>query len=248
MIRSERLEAETGAQTQVLIHVEDSGKGIEPDFLPEIFRTFSQQDSSSIRLHGGLGLGLAIVRNLIELHGGTIDAKNRSDGKGAIFTVRLPLRSTEKLPALPAAAEGNDTSKFRLDGVRVLVVDDDFNSRSAFAEVLRTFGANVDSTDSAAGALAFFEKIVPDVLVSDIAMPGEDGYSLIRKIRALSPSKGGATPALALTAYAGYEDSQRALSAGYQAHLSKPVEVLSLAEAVHQLSRPHRRPKSKKWF
>ncbi len=235
IVRLERHEGENGERTRVLIHVEDSGKGIDPEFLPNIFERFSQQDSSSIRLHGGLGIGLTIVKNLVELHGGTVEAKSLGKDKGAIFSVCLPLRSRKPLPRLAEPRASQKPQGIRLDGVRILIVDDELHAGTAFAETLQSLGAQTCLATSVPQAIELFKQLRPVVLVSDIAMPNEDGYSLIKKIRALSPEQGGQIPALAVTAYAAKEDVQRALSAGFQLHLSKPVDNYQLAKAIRRL-------------
>jgi CheY-like chemotaxis protein len=232
--------SDKGDQAQAMIQIVDSGKGIHPEFLPEIFNRFSQEDSSSIRLHGGLGLGLAIVRNLVELHGGRIRAESEGEKRGATFTVLLPLKSNHPLAEQPINPDKNVTDEIRLDGIRVLIVDDEPNTREAFTEILQSSGAETRTGSSAAEGFTLLKQFKPDVLVSDIAMPGEDGYSLIRRVRALSPSQGGITPAIAVTAYAGREDAQRALSEGFQAHLAKPLEAHRLFEMIAKLTHPKR--------
>jgi two-component system CheB/CheR fusion protein len=227
----------------IRIKIVDMGKGIPLDFLPSIFDRFSQVDSTSTRLHGGLGLGLAIVRNLAELHGGTVQAESEGLGKGATFTVTLPLapphQETQNMPTKrrePLRQTGNGEDHPKLTGLRVLIVDDEDYAREAFTELLSSFGAETKAAASAREALAVFSEFKPHVLMSDIAMPGEDGYSLMRKIRALGPTRGGEVPSLALTAYAGGEDVQRAYSAGFQAHLAKPVESIDLARMITNLA------------
>jgi two-component system CheB/CheR fusion protein len=240
-VRLDRIDARGDHKAKAVIKVLDSGKGIAPDFIPKIFERFSQADESSIRLHGGLGLGLAIVRNLVELQGGSVRAESMGDQQGATFTVTLPIQSDHMSPIRQAAnALIYSNSKgipVRLDGLRALVVDDELNTREAFGEVLRSYGAETQLAGSAKEGLKMFSDFNPHVVLSDIAMPGEDGYSLIQKIRALPIAQGSNTPALAITAYAGNDDVQRALGAGFQAHLSKPVDGLDLAKAVFRLTR-----------
>jgi PAS domain S-box-containing protein len=206
--------------------VSDTGQGISPSFLPFVFDRFRQADSSSQRAQGGLGLGLAIVRHLVELHGGTAEATSRGPGMGAAFTVRLPL--AQALADLPAAgAEPDDRLEDcppELRGLRVLVVDDQPEILELLEEILAPCGATVVTCDSARAALARLRAWRPDLLVSDIAMPGEDGYWLIRAVRELAPEQGGATPAVALTAYVRVDDRLRVLEAGFQQYVPKPVE------------------------
>jgi PAS domain S-box-containing protein len=220
------------------VSVTDDGKGIEPEFLPHVFERFRQADSTSTRSHGGLGLGLAIVRHLVELHGGTVQAESAGRGQGATFTVRLPL--TASLDALATRQEatppGEEPPSLRLDGVRVMVVDDETDVRDFLRTSLLQYGADVRAFGSSAEALAAVESERPDVLVSDIGMPGEDGYTFIRRVRALGPERGGQVPAAALTAYAKGEDGDRVLSAGFQVHLPKPVLPLELARVVATLA------------
>ncbi|MDZ8088806.1 MAG: PAS domain-containing protein [Nostoc sp. DedQUE12b] len=216
------------------IIISDTGKGINPDFLPYIFESFRQEDVSITRKYGGLGLGLAIVRQLVEAHGGTIAADSPGVGLGATFTVQLPLlnvqpeiKQTDELPQ----------SALELTGIRVLTVDDDPDARELITVLLAEYGAQVLTVDSATEVLANLESFQPDVLVSDIGMPEVDGYSLIQQIRALTPEKGGKIPAIALTAYARTEDSQRAITSGYQLHVTKPLDPEELVQAVVVLAR-----------
>jgi CheY-like chemotaxis protein len=225
--------------------VRDNGKGISPDFLPYVFDRFRQADSTSTRKYGGLGLGLAIVRHLVELHGGTVNAESQGPDKGAAFTVRLPLMEERVEPARgpgrPPAADAAGTTPVRLDGVKVMVVDDELDMRDFLSVSLRQYGADVTALATVGEAVAALEREKPDVLVSDIGMPGEDGYALIRKVRALSPDRGGQVPAAALTGFAAGDDTTRVLSAGYQVHLPKPVEPSQLAQVVGTLAgREHR--------
>jgi PAS domain S-box-containing protein len=223
--------------SHVEITVNDTGIGINPDFLPYVFDRFRQADSSSTRSHGGLGLGLSIVRHLVELHGGTVYVESAGEGKGAKFTLMLPL--------LNAKLEQTDTPKnspppslspsLSLIGIRVLVVDDEADIRDFITTILEQYAAEVQAVASVKEALDIIAHFKPDVLISDIGMPGEDGYSLIRKVRSQPPEKGGNIPAAALTAYARAEDRMRAIQSGYQLHLPKPVEPAELATVVASL-------------
>jgi PAS domain S-box-containing protein len=227
---------------RVSVVVSDTGKGISPDFRPHIFERFRQAESSTTRLHGGLGLGLAIVKHLVELHGGTIRAMSEGEGKGATFAVSLPIRAVSALPAESAWAEQGPPRvsaepAARLDGVRVLVVDDEPDARELVAMVLREAGAETREAESASSAMEAIDAQVPDVLVSDIAMPHRDGYHLLRDLRARAPHEGGSIPAVALTAFTRGEDVDRAMDAGFQLHLAKPVEPTHLVAVVHQLAK-----------
>ena len=220
------------------ITVADTGAGIHPEFLPYIFERFRQADATSTRRNKGLGLGLAISRHLVELHGGTIEAASSGEGHGSTFTVTVPLlrASAADLAGQPAVrAENWPPQGGSLDGVRVLVVDDESDARDALALVLERCGAQVTVAASAPEALAAWRREPHDVLLSDIAMPGEDGYSLIRKI-AGSGAERRPVPAAAVTAYATAEDRQRALEAGYRDHLSKPVDPGALVATVARLA------------
>jgi signal transduction histidine kinase/DNA-binding response OmpR family regulator len=226
----------------VRIEVSDTGEGIEPAFLPHIFDRFRQADSSSRRAHGGLGLGLAIVRHVTELHGGTAWATSEGPGRGATFVVRLPLTPAfvERLPTRPAALLPATTAPMTpaddFAGLRIVVIDDDPDGRDMVAQVLRMHHAEVTT---AAGAREALERIAvspPDLIISDIGMPGEDGYDLIRQVRGLPRERGGMAPALALTAFARDEDRTRALAAGFQAHASKPIGPAELVSIVAQLA------------
>ncbi|WP_445629490.1 PAS domain-containing protein [Nostoc sp. DSM 114167] len=218
----------------VKIIVSDTGKGINPDFLPYIFESFRQEDVSITRKYGGLGLGLAIVRQLVEAHGGTITADSPGEGLGATFTVQLPLLNVE--PEIKQTDELPQPA-LELTGIRVLTVDDDPDARQLLTVLLAEYGAQVLTVASGAEVLANLESFQPDVLVSDIGMPEVDGYSLIQQIRALTPEKGGKIPAIALTAYARVEDSQLAIGNGYQLHVTKPLDPEELVEAVVALAR-----------
>jgi PAS domain S-box-containing protein len=226
--------------SHVQLSVRDNGKGISPDFLPYVFDRFRQADSTSTRKYGGLGLGLAIVRHLVELHGGTVNAESGGHEQGATFTVRLPLMEERAEPARPPAPDAKaveaGNAQVRLDGVKVLVVDDELDMRDFLSVSLRQYGADVTAHASVGEAVAALERERPDVLVSDIGMPGEDGYALIRKVRALGAERGGQVPAAALTGFAQGDDTSRVLSAGYQVHLPKPVEPSQLAQFVGTLA------------
>jgi signal transduction histidine kinase/ActR/RegA family two-component response regulator len=223
--------------------VRDSGPGIEPRFLPHVFEAFRQADGSASREHGGLGLGLAIAKQLVELHGGTINADSSGRGTGATFEIHLPsivaihapdaVRETVAAASLPAASV--DDSMLR--NVHVLVVDDEEDARLLLETTLSQYGADVTIAASAAEALQAIERAVPDVLLSDVGMPHEDGYSLIRRVRARTAAAGGTIPAVAITAYASANDRLTALSAGYQAHVAKPFEPREIAALVAQLGR-----------
>ncbi|HEY9624710.1 MAG TPA: PAS domain S-box protein [Crinalium sp.] len=215
------------------IAVRDTGKGIKPDFLPYIFESFRQEDISTTRQYGGLGLGLAIVRHLVEAHGGTIWADSKGEGHGATFTVRFPL-----LAPRPDRNQPEDSSKQDLDltGIRVLTVDDEPDARALLNALLTQYGAEVLMVTSAAEVLASLELFQPHVLISDIGMPETDGYSLIQQIRALSSEQGGQVPAIALTAYVREEDHQHAINSGYQRHITKPLDLEQLVRAVMALT------------
>jgi signal transduction histidine kinase/CheY-like chemotaxis protein len=224
-----------GADSSAEIEVTDTGAGISPDFLPCVFERFRQADSTSTRSYGGVGLGLALVRHLVELHGGTVCADSAGAGQGATFTVRLPLAESgvgEKQLAPPEMP----VPPSPLAGLRVLLVEDDADTSELIATVLEGHDAKVTAVASVREALAEIERCKPDVLVSDIGMPEEDGYSLIRQLRAMEAGQGWRIPAVALTAYAQAEDRTRALSAGFQIHIPKPVEPAQLAAAVATLA------------
>jgi signal transduction histidine kinase/DNA-binding response OmpR family regulator len=231
---------------EVVIRVVDTGRGIDPEFRPFVFDRFSQLDSSSRRAHGGLGLGLAIVRHLVELHGGTVGCDSPGPGRGATFVVRLPTRTGEVQARAVAGgpARGNtpppplDVAAVTLVGIKVLLVDDEPDALELLTEVLEHYGAKVTPVASANQALEALERERPDVMLSDIGLPGEDGYSLIGRVRALPAARGGLTPAAAITAYARSDDARRALEAGYQRHAPKPIQPLALAILVRELVGP----------
>ncbi|GAB4386334.1 MAG: hypothetical protein Kow00121_52700 [Elainellaceae cyanobacterium] len=226
---------------QAQIVVSDSGKGIEPSFLPHMFDYFRQADSSTTRNFGGLGLGLAIVRHLTELHGGTVHAFSQGQDQGATLTVCLPLLKQNSQSAPDVETEAALLSSALLRGVRVLAVDDEADMRDYVAYVLQQAQAEVTIATSASEALTIFPQVKPDILLSDIGMPKMDGYMLLRQIRSLPAEQGGTVPAIALTAYAGEYDQRRAIAAGFQRHLPKPVEPDQLIQAIVQLIHSERR-------
>jgi signal transduction histidine kinase/ActR/RegA family two-component response regulator len=221
--------------------ISDTGRGIAPDMLPHVFERFRQADSSSTRAHGGLGLGLALVKHLVELHGGTVSAQSDGEGLGATFTVTLPIAVADapahRVPQAPvgAAAVAPPMQTVRLDGIRVLVTDDDREGLALAEAILTRVGAEVRTCRSAEETLHLLTEWRPDVLVSDIEMPGEDGYSLIRKVRALGTDEGSGTPAIALTAYGRPQDRLRALAAGFNMHVPKPVDPGELTTIIADL-------------
>ena len=226
------------------ITVGDNGEGISAEFLPYVFNRFRQADSSTKRKHGGLGLGLAIVRHLTELHGGSVEVDSAGPGAGARFTVRLPLRAATPArqqmeyasSAAPAATTRAATTLARLDGLRILSVDDDDNTREMLQEALEHMGAEVVSAASAAEALTALEHCRPDVLISDIGLPTQDGYDLLRSVRALPREAGGATPAVALSGYAGEQERVATERAGFQAFASKPIVLSELIATIIRLT------------
>ncbi len=232
------------------LEVADNGIGIEPSFLGHVFESFRQSDSSATRTHGGLGLGLSIAKHIVELHGGTIHAESAGHGLGAIFSVRLPVSplvsSTLGVTRVPATKEPSTSTSLPkgLNGVRVLVVDDEPDARELVAYLLETSGMEVSVAGSAAEALTSLADHVPDVVVSDIGMPDEDGYSLIRSIRTLSDERRKGIPAVALTAFARNEDRTRALVEGFNLHMVKPVDPATLIAAVAELAAPVRRDRA----
>ncbi len=228
---------------EVRIVVADTGQGIEPDFLSRLFDRFQQQDATTTRRHGGLGIGLSIVRHLVQLHGGKVQAHSAGSGQGATFTVVLPALGGPVLALAPAAAQRPAANPgppadaaTRLDGVTVLAVDDEPDVLAVTVQVLQQVGARVLPAATADEALALLRRHRPAVLLSDIAMPDADGYELIRRVRGLPAAEGGQTPAAAVTAYARPDDRQRALLAGFQLHLAKPLQPTTLVAAVAALA------------
>lgn len=226
----------------VRLVVSDTGEGISAEFLPYVFDRFRQAEGSISRKQGGLGLGLAVVRHLLELHGGTVSAKSEGIGAGSTFTVDLPMAEERRDPARAEERRQEverrrslSGEKVRLDGIHVLLVEDDDDSRKLLGVMLKQQGAEVSTAATAADAFNLFREKLPDVLVSDIGMPDEDGYELVRKIRALPAGKGALTPAIALTGYATRKDRERSFAAGYQRHIAKPVEQTELVAAIASL-------------
>ncbi len=229
-------------ESHVEVTVSDTGPGIAPEFLPHVFDRFRQADGATTRAFGGLGLGLSIVRQLIELHGGTVRVDSAGGGLGATFTVSLPLMAVRSAVSDTGSAQQPEFKPPErecppgLDGLRVLVVDDEADTRELLQIILEGCGARVSMASSAAAALEAIAEEVFDVLISDIGMPGMDGYALISEIRQLPAERGGRIPAAALTAYAGVQDRMRVLSAGYQMHIPKPVEPAELITVVASLA------------
>ena len=225
-----------GSEAQ--IQVSDTGKGISPDFLPHVFEYFRQADSTTTRKFGGLGLGLAIVRQLVELHGGTVAVDSPGEGQGAIFTVRLPLRRESAAPNDETATTNSCTTvsdTLPLANIRVLVVDDEADSRDFLAFVLEQAGAEVTAAASASVALQILSQSKPDILLSDIGMPEMDGYMFMRQVRSLESEQENNIPAIALTAYAGEMNQQQALAAGFQRHITKPVAPETLVQEIQNM-------------
>ncbi|HEY9662757.1 MAG TPA: ATP-binding protein, partial [Allocoleopsis sp.] len=212
------------------ITVSDTGKGISAEFLPYVFDYFRQADSTTTRRFGGLGLGLAIVRHLVELHGGTVQAISAGEGQGATFTVTLPIMTAAQLKQDETLSP--DRAEVNLDGLQILFVDDDLDSREFVVFVLKQYGAQVTEADSASKALDKLQQAEFDLLISDVGMPNMDGYALVRQMRSHPPDQNGAIPAIALTAYAGEIDRQQALSAGFQQHMTKPIDPELLMQTI----------------
>ncbi len=224
-------------RSNAIVTVSDTGQGIDPEFLPRVFDRFRQADSSTTRSFGGLGLGLAIVRHLVELHGGTVCAESDGVGKGATFSASFPLLTDRTQPITVAHSGEIPVSQIgSLEGLRVLIVDDELETREIISTVVERTGAEVEACMSASEALAKVIAWRPDVILSDIAMPDEDGYSLIGRIRSLPHDQGGSTPAAALTAYARQEDREQALAAGYQLHIAKPIAAGQLVSMIAKLA------------
>jgi len=226
----------SGQRSGVMLTVADTGVGIKREFLPHVFERFRQAESSTNRSHGGLGLGLAIVRHLVELHGGSVAVESQGEGRGATFTVRLPVAvAAVPTEGTPAAVSTDAPVGRGLSGLQILVVDDERDAREVMRFMLESGGARVRTVDSAAQALDAIRESRPDLMISDVGMPVEDGYVLVRRIRAMEEGLGRHLPAIALTAYASEEDSRRALAAGFDAHLSKPVDPARLVDIAARL-------------
>jgi CheY-like chemotaxis protein len=225
---------QTGSLAQIT--VTDSGVGIEPEFLPYVFDRFRQEQSSYSRSFGGLGLGLSIVRQLVELHGGTVWAESDGKGQGSTFSVAFPILSETR----ESERADQRTAAQSLKGLRVLVIEDEPDSRELLIVLLEGRGADVRAAASSREALALLQARTPDVIVADIGLPDEDGYAFLRRVRASEDSRAANVPAVALTAYARPEDRVRALAAGYQTHLGKPFEPQHLVAAVGSLARRSR--------
>jgi CheY-like chemotaxis protein len=222
------------------ITVHDSGIGIKPEFLPVVFDRFRQADSSTTRTYGGLGLGLSIVKHIVELHGGTVRAKSAGENQGTTFIVMLPLapiRADENREHPTALKPPNlDYQSIDLTDVKVLLVDDEADTRALISQLLSQCKATVRAAATADAGIALVREFLPDVIISDIGMPLKDGYEFIRDVRALPSDQGGRTPALALTAFARSEDRTRAMMAGYQVHVAKPIEPQELLATVGSLA------------
>ena len=226
--------------TKIEVEIRDSGQGIKPEFLPFVFERFRQADNSYTRQVGGLGLGLAIVRHLVELHGGEVGVQSEGDNRGAAFTVSLPIFVSPEIPTSLSKERNRRTfpetsDEKPLEGVRILLVEDDEDSCEMLKVMFEQSGIKITAVDSAAEAFEIIQQKPPDILISDVGLPGEDGYDLLRKIRQLTPAKGGLTPAIALTGYASLQDRSLAFQAGFQEHLSKPVDIEKLIQLVKGL-------------
>ena len=231
---SVRLEQD-GSNVKVIVR--DTGQGIDPEFLPRVFDRFRQADSSTTRSFGGLGLGLAIARHLVELHGGTVSAHSDGVGKGAMFSASFPLLTDRaELGTIAHSSDSHAVQLRSLDGLRVLLVDDEIETRQIISTVVESTGAEVKTCTSAGEALTTLVQWHPHVILSDIGMPDEDGYTFIGRVRSLPYEEGGATPAAALTAYAREEDRRQALAAGYQMHIAKPIGAAQLVTMIAQLT------------
>jgi CheY-like chemotaxis protein/anti-sigma regulatory factor (Ser/Thr protein kinase) len=228
----------TDGDSTVKIEITDSGQGIKPEFLPFVFERFRQADSSYTREAGGLGLGLAIVKHLVEQHGGKVSVTSGGENRGSIFTVALPVLSVKESQSFPSSASAESSEKQpaqSLENVHVLLVEDDADSREMLEVFFKQFDMKVTAVESADKALKAVKEFQPDILISDVGLPGEDGYKLIRNIRELAPEKGGQIPAVALTGYASLQDRSLAIEAGYQEHLAKPVDIDKLIELVKNM-------------
>jgi signal transduction histidine kinase/CheY-like chemotaxis protein len=222
--------------SEVCVDVTDTGRGISRAFLPHVFERFRQADGSSTRTHGGLGLGLSIGRHLVELHGGRMRANSAGEGQGSTFSVYLPTREADhRLPAPRRGAGHPRTRALDLESTHVLIVDDEADARELLRLMLADTGARISEAETVSEALRIYSEDRPDIILADVAMPGRDGYSLIREIRDLTAGEGTGVRAIAVSAYARREDQQRALKAGFNAHVSKPVQLDELFDAIERV-------------
>ena len=226
----------SAAGSDALIKVSDTGQGISPDFLPHVFDRFAQAEGSTTRRQGGIGLGLAIVRALVERHGGTVQAESPGPGQGASFTLKIPMGRRSDPGEAPDAAPARRSARAELGGLRILAVEDDPDGRDMLALLLQAAGANVVAVRSARVALQALDVTRPDVIMTDIGMPGEDGYALVRQLRARESGRGSAIPVVALTGYVRPEDRDRILTAGFQAYIRKPIDVDELVDTLASLA------------
>jgi CheY-like chemotaxis protein len=220
------------------LSVADTGEGIDAEFLPHVFDRFRQADSSTSRRYTGLGIGLNIVRHIVELHGGTVTAESPGKGRGAIFSITLPRLSARVAAPQTPSTDATNRNAISLEGIRVLLVDDDADAREVVAEILRQYHADVAVAADVPEALGLIASSRFDVLLTDLAMPGQDGYALLRRIRSAPEAERGHLPAIALTAYAHPEDRIQVLAAGFNGHLAKPVSPAELVRAVQEHAAP----------
>jgi CheY-like chemotaxis protein len=224
------------SESKAILRVTDTGQGISPEFLPYVFERFRQFDNTTVRQQAGLGLGLAIVRHLVTLHGGSVKAESDGIGSGTTFTITLPLLAVRVEPAELQQLRTNSEMP-KLNGLKILVVDDDDEASKLVAQVLGQLGADAQAVTSVAAAVKMLRSFPADIVVSDIAMPGEDGYALMRRLREIEPELGRQIPTMALTAYGRPEDRSRILASGFQKYIQKPVEPVELARAIESLKR-----------
>jgi len=225
------------------IRVADTGQGIDPAFLPHIFTPFSQADFSMTRSYGGLGLGLAISKELVELHGGTIEARSEGPSRGATFIVRLPLPLPGEIRAPESEGEATaEPEAYAIVGARILLVEDELSTQDALARMLGNYGAEVTAVEAADAAMEAFERLRPEIIISDVGLPREDGYQLMQRIRTMETERGlPATPAIALSAFAGSKHQRQARESGFNEHIAKPTKVAPLVEAIARLLAEARR-------
>jgi CheY-like chemotaxis protein len=222
--------------SEVRVDVTDTGSGINRAFLPHVFERFRQADGSSTRTHGGLGLGLSIGRHLVELHGGRMTADSAGEGQGSTFSVYLPIREAEHRLGASILPDRRPRSRaLELDGAHVLIVDDEADARELLRVILASTGARISEAQTAPEALRIYSEDRPDIILADVAMPGQDGYALMRAIRELAGGEGGSVRAIAVSAYARREDRQRAIKAGFNDHVAKPVQLDDLYDAIERV-------------